>query len=1012
MERKLQSHAGEQVYSLKKLKCTHALAVINKSFRLISKLKVSACLLVVLLMASYGYSYGQTTFIKHYSTKDGLPSNSCYFTLQDRKGYIWVATDAGVCRFDGKVFEIFSIDDGLPDNQIVKLYEDSQGRIWFSALNGQLSYYSGGKIFNDKNEKSLKLLNFNSVVVSFFEDSKKNMWFGTNRNLLAKWDGKSLKKYVSANPASQFINTTMYEDVNGKIWANSTDCLHSFNGRTVVREKNTMLPLSFKTVQYLAGQTLLFLDKRGLNLRKGGYQQLLLKVDSNLLKNNPGYFYGEKRGELWLSNNAGVFHIDSIGNQNRYLPGIMTSQVIRDSRQNMWFTTNNGIYMLPEKSKRLYVVDHDHGLSNNGIKSLIKDKRNRFWLGMDNGTINIISKPGYKVTRIALPDKNKFNMIKQLALDSSGNTVFFSSDYGLGKMDISGEWTTAPVYLQEANNFSFVLKNFSISSHNELALAMSSGIVIVKNPMQNLSFSSSAYKEGENFFSGRAYRVFYDSHQNLWFSNTRGYSRFSNGKVNQLHLKDSLLKRRVNDVAQLPDGTTVLATDGYGLLFYRNDKMIRQITRDDGLANNICKKIFVQQDYLWVVTSAAVNRIYLRGNFSVESFDFTNSTLDNDVNAIYADKDTAYFATNHGLVFFANRQFDRTQEVPKVLISSILINKKQLGLDAEDINLEPAENNITFHYSAIDFQNNSILYRYRLKPSDAWTETRSRRLEFSSMDPGDYIFELSARTRNSQWSKPVTVVFTLREHFWQSTWFGIMLLVMAALSFYKIAVSVTRQQRDKEQQKLLLKNKILMLEQQALQAMMNPHFVFNVMNSIQHYINTKNTSSANKILTGFARLIRKNLDICTKSFISLEEEIDYLTLYLRLEKMRFGDKFNYTIQIEDDIDMDETTIPSMILQPYIENAIWHGLMPKDEGGNLAVVIRHHSEDALLIQITDDGIGIDNAMKGKTEKHNSKGMSLTQERVNLINQIEADPIQITISQNGLSGTTISILIPNR
>jgi sensor histidine kinase YesM len=128
--------------------------------------------------------------------------------------------------------------------------------------------------------------------------------------------------------------------------------------------------------------------------------------------------------------------------------------------------------------------------------------------------------------------------------------------------------------------------------------------------------------------------------------------------------------------------------------------------------------------------------------------------------------------------------------------------------------------------------------------------------------------------------------------------------------------------------------------------------------------------------------------------------------------MRFGEKFNYTVSIGQDIDQDETMIPSMILQPYIENAIWHGLMPKEEGGNLSIVIRHDENGSLLIQITDDGLGIDNSRRIKNEKHDSKGMSLTQERVNLINQIEADPIQITISQNGNSGTTISILVPKR
>ncbi|KIO75505.1 hypothetical protein TH53_20305 [Pedobacter lusitanus] len=608
--------------------------------------------------------------------------------------------------------------------------------------------------------------------------------------------------------------------------------------------------------------------------------------------------------------------------------------------------------------------------------------------------------------------RKKFSSIKQISTDTSGETIFFSSDYGLGMLSAKNAKTKNIRYLRETHNSGFVLKSFSLSSKNQLSLALSSGVVMLNDPFNKLSFTSSNYKEGENFFSSRAYRVYYDRDDNLWFSNVNGLAELSGGKLIRHYQHHPLLTKRINDIAQLPDGTIVLATDGYGLLFLKNNLLIRQITREDGLANNICKKLFIQKDHVWVITGGGINRIFLNGKNPVESFEYTNNLLDNDINELFVDQDTAYFATNHGLVFFANTPFDRNKEVPKVLISAIINNRKPLSINTSSFNLAPADNNITFYYSALDFQNNYILYRYRLKETSPWTETRNRRLEFSSLEPGIYKFELSARTNNSQWSKPVEVSFILKAHFWHSWWFIFLILLIASFSFYKIAVIVTKQQKDKEQQRLLLKNKILMLEQQALQAMMNPHFVFNVMNSIQHYINTKDTSSANKILTGFARLIRKNLDICTKSFISIEEEIEYLSLYLVLEKKRFGEKFSYTIDISPDIDQDETMIPSMILQPYIENAIWHGLMPKDDGGSIAIVIKHEGADHLLIQIIDDGVGIDNSLSIKKDKHESKGMSLTQERINLINQIEVNPIQISIKQNGDSGTTISILVPNR
>lgn len=982
--------------------------MINKT----KKPGITGFILLILLLVSGFFSYGQTTFIKHYSTRDGLPSNNCYFILQDQKGYIWVSSDAGVSRFDGKVFETFSVDDGLPDNQIIRINEDRSGRIWFSALNGQLSYFKDGVIYNESNNILLKLLKFNGVVTSFFEDSKGNIWFGTNKNMLARWDGRSLKKYTSTDHSGQFINTFVYEDKMGRIWASSAHCLRLFDGKNFNKTSSGINQLSYKTAENLPDRTMFFLDNKGLNLKNGDQQTLTMKIDSALLSDNPGYFYAENEQELWMTTGSGVYHLEAGGVQTHYLPNLTTNQVIKDNRENMWFTTTNGIYMLPKKSKRVYIIDNHNGLSSNTVKSVMKDHDGKLWLGMDNGKINILKKSGQQISKIDLPDKKKFNAIKQLSSDSDGKNIFFSSDYGLGMLRNNTDPGKNISYLQETHNSGFVLKNFSISSKNRLSLALSSGVVILDDPFHKLSFASSDYKDGKNFFSSRSYRVYYDKNDQLWFSNVNGLSELAGGKLTKWYQQHPLFTKRINDIAQLPDGTIVLATDGYGVLILKNNLLIRQLTREDGLANNICKKLFIQHDHIWVITNNGVNRISLNGKNPVESFEYTNSLLDNDVNELYIDKDTAYFATNHGLVFFANTPFDRNKEVPKVLISAVISNRNSLKINTAPFNLAPADNNITFYYSALDFQDNNILYRYRLKSTNGWTETKNRRLEFSSLEPGQYKFELSAKTNNSQWSKPVGVTFLLKAHFWQSWWFIFLILLIASFSFYKIAVIVTKQQKDKEQQRLLLKNKILMLEQQALQAMMNPHFVFNVMNSIQHYINTKDTSSANKILTGFAKLIRKNLDICTKSFISLEEEIEYLSLYLALEKKRFGEKFSYTINIAKDIDQDETMIPSMILQPYIENAIWHGLMPMENGGRITIEIHHQEPDSLLIQIIDDGIGIENSLKIKREKHESKGMSLTQERINLINQIEANPIQISIRQNGNSGTTISILVPNR
>lgn len=955
-----------------------------------------------------GTSYAQSVYLPHYTIKDGLPSNNCYYTLQDQKGFIWIATDAGVSRFDGSVFENFSVDDGLPDNQILQLRQDSRGRIWFMALNGQLSYFLDGKVHNEKNNPSLKELNFNGVVVSFLEDSKGRLWFGTNNNVIGLWDGGKTTKIVSNSITHKYQNVFIYEDQQKNIRAVNNSANFIFSNGHFIMSKNNISPISYKTINQ-TDSNLYFLNQQGLNTTRNGTTREILKLDPKLLGSDIGYILlGEKK--LWFTNQNGVkgINLDGTGEKN-FLNGISVNQSVRDNEGNLWFTTKNGIYKLPKIKDQLYTFTKQNGLTNATIKSIVKDKNNRLWMGSTNGIINILDLKSKKIEQIKLPNPGNYNLIKQLVSDKKNNRIFFASDYGLGSVNSSYPKAANFKFLREVNNHMFVVKNFTIDSTSKLTLSLSSGVVII-NDRDELAFSSLKYKELEDFFKDRSYRVFYDKEQNLWFSNLSGLSEFNHNKLNKHYQKYPILTKRINDIRQLADGSMAMATDGYGIVILRDGKITHILNHKKGLNNNIINKLFVRGHYLWAISNTGINRIAIKnGEVNISNFDDVSGVLSDDLNDLYIDKDTAYFATNNGLVYFAYNQSLQHSEPPKIYINSILKNKTTLDLNKRSFNLAPNEQNLTINYSAIDFKNRNITYRYRLKSNGSWIETKNRKLELSSLEPGEYIFEISAKSQNSDWSEPAKVKLNLEKRFYQTWWFIAAVLAVGGYLIYLIGVSITKRQKNKEQEQLLLKNKILMLEQQALQAMMNPHFVFNVMNSIQHFINTKNTSSANKVLTGFARLIRTNLEICTQSYISLEEEINYLNLYLSLEKNRFGEKFQFEINIDTAIDTDETRIPSMLLQPFIENAIWHGIMPKEDGGKVTIQIGKKT-DNLLITITDDGIGIDNSLASKKDGHQSKGMMLTKERINLLNRIEAKAIHLDIKQNGKSGTTVSITVP--
>ena len=957
----------------------------------------------------------QTTYLPHYSTKNGLPSNTCYFIRQDTHGFIWIATSNGVSRFDGTNFQNFGIEDGLPDTQILQIAEDNQKRLWFFALNGQVSFLKDGRFYNSNNDKLHTKIQSNAVVVSFLQDMKGRIWLGTNANLIICIDGNEVKKFNCADKNSNFFNAFLHEDKQGNIFALSDGCVHLFNGENFVLSNLKLNPISAMAVANVSGNSLVFLNKKGLASSAGKTVNTIKTIPANELKNSSGYFYyDQSKKRTWLATLTGAIAIDSSQKMVKYLQDIAVNQVMRDKAANIWFATNQGIFMLPKESSRLTIIDAEDGLSSNVIKSVAKDNTGRLWLGTDDAVIDILDTKTFKINEVGLDDFKKFRTIKQLIFDSEHNSIYFSSEFGLGVFNQIDKGTNNVKYLTETNNSMFVIKNFGLNTQSdEMAIALSSGVIKINDRQNKLSFDANSVTKNKDFIKGRvrAYHVYYDHAGNLWYSNVDGLAEYSNGKIITHYQNDVLLTKRINDIYELADGTLALATDGYGLLFYKNDKIIKQIKQSDGLTNNICLKIFFKNKELWVLSSGGVNKIsdYL-AKPQVSTFDYGKDLLKDEVNDFFIDNSTAYFATNRGLILFNYVENQTNKNGPPVYITSIKKNLETLPLNERNFDFTSADNSIFLMFSAIDFSTSDITYRYRLNSNLPYIETKTRRLDFSSLQPGNYQFEVSAKSQNSNWGAPASISFSIAAPFWHSWWFLALLVFAGSLVFYKLAVNLTKRQKDKEQNALKLKNRILMLEQQALQAMMNPHFVFNVMNAIQHYINTQNIVSANKVLTGFARLIRKNLEICSKGYISLGEEIEYLKLYLKLEKNRFGDKLCYQFSIDEQLDLEETVIPSMLLQPYIENAIWHGIMPKEAGGKIQIVMDLKETNLLEIKIIDDGVGIDNSLRVKKDKHVSKGMQLTAERLKLLGEIGSKNIQLSIKQNQDNGTTVSISLP--
>lgn len=959
--------------------------------------------LIVVGLLSTLKTFSATLNFRHYSVDDGLANSTVYYIFQDSKDFIWIATESGVNRFDGNKFELFTMDNGLSDNEVLQIHEDSSGRIWFLTLNGKLSYFFNEKFFNTSTDPWLKKSMGNGSLTSFYEDSSSGLWFSTNQNKLIQIDAKK-KIRIFSSPAHSLLNAFVSETPQKKVIAFSENSLFKLSPKGFIRVPLKDFPSSPKAIfRDYERNKIYFLSSAGLmqydgytTKKAGNFQQEIPSVVSGLLLERNNIWIGTMGFGLMLYNNRSKL-------SEVHLKNLNISHILKDRQGNIWISTiGKGIYLLPYQKNFTRHITKSDGLSADAITSIAKSQ-NEILLGYSNGSLDILK--GATIENILSRPVNRYDPVKKLHYEEPSGSLWYASDNSLLKVLNNGKQINL---LNDPKWSRYALKSFSLSRKKSLAAALASGVYILQHkdsdqgPYSGLSSSPR--------FLGRAFAVHYDHDDNLWFSNIQGLHYLNGKNLIRLYNKYPQLRHRITDIATLPDNTVLCSSYGFGVFVLKDGKLINTITTRDGLPSNICKKLAVEGTNVWVVTGKGVSKIsFQTGIVKVNNYDTEKGLLSDEINDIYVLNDTAYIASNTGLTIFKETVATEKTSLPAVLIRSISVNNKPSGLEKIK-RLSHTENNVSVTYIAMDYANpKRVIYSYRTNQKEPWIETDEQTIEFSSLKPGQYNLEIRAKSMYTDWTPATKIYLNIEQPLWMRWWFITLAAAFAAFLLFFLMRRYYRVKQIKEKEKLVTKTRLISLEQQALQAMMNPHFIFNVMNSIQYFINTRDNAMANQVLTGFARLIRKNLDICNKSYISIEEEITYLGLYLSLEKLRFGEKMSYSITTNTDVDLADTYIPSMLLQPYVENAIWHGIMPMNDPGVILVEIIS-AEQNLILTIRDNGVGISESLKSKSSDHISRGMQLTQQRISLMNKINKSTMSISVSQQPTGGTIVTVKIP--
>ena len=443
-----------------------------------------------------------------------------------------------------------------------------------------------------------------------------------------------------------------------------------------------------------------------------------------------------------------------------------------------------------------------------------------------------------------------------------------------------------------------------------------------------------------------------------------------------------------------------------------------------------------RQDKLWVTTHTYKLLRYSPQTGEIQVFDHQNGFVPNDfMDGLYVAQD--------GEIFFSDQYRWRPEMLRRdsapfhVVFSRFRIFEKDtfFGRDLnylDQVMLRHDQNFFAISFAALALANpTKNTYAYRLDGLEAdWVYSGIRHeASYTNLAPGNYTFWVKAANEDGVWaSAPIALQIQILPAWWQTAWFR-MLVALAAVglmtAFYRqhlgrVRAKAETRQKAAELQQLQaeFRQRLAETEMAALRAQMNPHFLFNVMNSINRFLLENDAGEASIYLTKFSRLIRLVLENSRSEKVTLENELEALRLYIEMETLRFKQKVRYQMEIQPDIDLKFTRIPPLLLQPYVENSIWHGLLHKEEGGTVTVRVQQPEENRLHVEITDDGIGraAAAALHSKSaQRHKSFGMQVTHERIQVINELYYTQTRIDIRDlvypdGSAAGTMVTLDIP--
>lgn len=904
--------------------------------------------------------HAQLSLYRHYTVNEGLAHSTVYYVMQDSKGYIWFCTEAGVNRFDGRHFETFTTNDGLADNINFECYEDSKGRIWFLSYNGRLSYYQDTGFVNETINHSLTYnAEHGKFLAEMEEDSKGNIWFSVYPTGIYKYDGNKITftelnsgRYCLFAYGTAGVKTIEYMNDRYCLYNLSKQCIDTFLQFGISGPRNISASMR---KQELSPGLWYFVTSEGLEHIDGN--KVITDVSNKILKDNISCFkiIGNN---LWLGTREGLYYIPDFltagftGRYKRVFDGLWTASIVSDKEGGIWLNTlHEGVYYLP--GSRSYITN----MQANALTSIKYRKETGLLAAANNyGEIMLYGEKGL-LKKYRYP---KYPAIRINELRWISNTqLLVMSDYNPYIYDLTGNYGSAFFQPDAMVNG----KDVDIDTQG-IWICGRSSIYLKRNGISKLIYGDNKTHHRDKLVSIAA-----NGASGCWFTSI---SKLYWLDIATLQVKNiagqEVFHSGLTDIAYV-NGYLWIATHGNGIFVLKDGKQYYHFnSHNSNLTGDICQRlVYDGQDKMWVATNRGISVFNVHSFRHTFKFSLNDVLINNDIKDMDICDNKAYVATPSGVSIIDISKYISTTSPPAVLIKNLVVGTKEYN-HLTNPEFKYFRGNITLSYTAITYQaNQSVSYRYRMiRKDELWNETKADQVQFYALAPGKYIFSVSAKKYNSAWSKPVLFTFTVLPLWYQTISFRIGSAIFVLAIIYMVYRRQIKRIRKSEYQKTAYNKRIAELEGNALANQMNPHFIFNSLNTVQQFILKKDEQAGLNYLSSFSTLIREILKYSREKQIDIEDEIRFLERYLDLEQKRFKNKFTYAFNIDEEIVHQEIEIPPMLIQPLLENAVKYGTVKA--GGHIKLDM-HIEDDMLVVTVEDNGIGI-NAVRASALHKNS------------------------------------------